>query len=315
MKLKFKKNVKSDAVVTTIIYYTQRRVGCSISVTMSILQHFRKIQRIFYLFGIAPWSNCSDNLKQKNCFRRLPVLISLISSICVAVLQFLSFYLESYGLINRLVNYAFFGCVLFANATANFQCWFYESIYQNLINGIRRWESDFNFKFSRKISYKLMRSRYATNAVLIIGFFSISAATVVGQAWFVGSNGTRAVVLASFTTIKELMCSLAVFHFTLYVDIVTLFTASINKQIRRSHGCFYPSAKVALLKDVKSMHMDLFLLMKQVNGFFGWHLLVLMIHYLILITYSMYWMFLTIQTTGKVYSIVGKAPSTFMYRS
>lgn len=274
--------------------------------TISILQHFRKIQRIFYLIGVAPWHYCSENQIQKNCFSRLPVLISFLSSICVAVIQFSLFHLESFGLINKLVNYAFFGCLLFANVAANLQCWFGQSTYLNIINVIRRWETDFNFKFSRKIFYKSMRLSYTINAVLIIGCFLISAAIVLGQAWFVGCHPTVAVMLMFFTTVKELMCSLAALHFTFYVDIVTLLTASINKQIHRSPGCFYASTKVALLKEVKSMHMDLFLLMKEVNHFFGWQLLFVMIHYLVLIMYSMYWMFLALQTSGKIYSIVGE---------
>lgn len=273
---------------------------------MSILQRFEIIQKIFYLIGIAPCHLAAANRKHKSFFHSVPVTISFLSSICVALLQFFSFYLNKFGLMTKLINYVYFGCCLFSNVTANLQCWYLESIYRNIIHRIQRLDETSNYKFSRKIFYKPMKRRHVINAILIVGSWSISTAIVLGQAWFIGSNSIKDILMASATTFKESMCALSVIHFTLFVDIVRCFIAELNEQIHCSPICFYASTKVAFLKDVKLMHMDLFLLMKQVNNFFGWHLLILMIHYLILTLYSLYWIFLTIQEGRKGYSIAGE---------
>lgn len=272
---------------------------------MSILQHFEVIRKIFYFFGLAPWLGAIDR-KHKFLFRCLPVLLSVLSSICLATWQFISYYLASYGLIAQLINYTFFTCVLFTNVTANFQCWHHESIYHSMIHRIEKLENACNSKFSRKISHKSIKRHNKTNAILILGTFSISGAIVLGQAWLIGDNPTTTFLLASSMVFKQSLCALSVVHFTLYVDVVREFIAELNEQIRSSPISLHASHKIDFLKRVKSMHMDVFLLMKQVNNFFGWQLLTLVINYLVLIIYSAYWLFLTIQRNGKGYSIAGK---------
>lgn len=264
------------------------------------------IQKIYFFIGVAPCRLGAANRKDKSFFRRVPVLISFLSSICVTLLQFISFYLLPFGLMSTLINYAYYGCCLVTNVTANLQCWYHESIYQNIIERIERLENACDFKFSRKLLYTSIKHRCISKAILIIGSYSISSALVWAQAWFIGDDSKKSILLASLTTFKELMSVSAVLHFTLYVDIVRFFIAELNEQIHCSPICFFVSTKVAFLKDVKLIHMDVFLLMKQVNNFFGWHLLLLTIHYLILTTYSLYWIFLTIQQGGKHYSIAGE---------
>lgn len=274
---------------------------------MSILQQFKILPRIFYLFGLAP-PFCAKRLrnrKLKSCVYSTPVFISFLSSICVTALQLMSFYLDSFGLISKLLNYSFFGTVLLTNATANWQCLRHSSIYENIIRRIRSLEIECNLKFATKILYKTITLRYKISALLIIACFFISAAIVLAQAWLLASNPKNGILLACLTIFKEFMCTLGVLHFTLYVDIVRLFVAELNKQINCSPFCFYASTKVAFLKKVKLMHMNMFLLIKEINKFFGWQILCLVIHHFILILYSFYWFFLAIAKTGKSYSIAG----------
>lgn len=270
---------------------------------MSILQNFGKIQRIFYLMGLAPCHFSALNGKIKSCTRSIPILISFLSSICVVTLQIIYYYLEPYGLITKLINFAFFGFLLLSNVIVNWQCLYYKSTYENIIHRIQQLERKCNFKFTTKILYKSINLRYTINAASIVGCFAISATIVLWQAWAIGHNS---ILLGCLTTFKEFTCGLAVLHFTLYVQIVRLFIAELNKQIRFSPICFYASTKVAFLKDVKSMHMDLHKIMKEINNFFGWQLLVLTVHYIVLITYSLYWLFLNILLKGKSYSIAGE---------
>lgn len=273
---------------------------------MSILQNFEIIQRIFYLMGLAPCHLSAINRKHKSWARSIPVVISFLSSICVATLQFMFFYLDKYGLVSKVLNFAFFGCVFLSNVIVNWQCWYDASIYENIIYRIQQLERKCNFKFSTKIVYKSIKLRYTIYTVAIVGCFSISAAMVLSQAWFIGDNSTKSILMSSLSIFKEFMCGLTILHFTLYVQIVRLFIAELNKQIRFSPICFYASTKVAFLKDAKSVHIDMYLLMKQINNFFGWQLLALTFHYIILLTYSLYWIFLTIHLKGKPYSFAGE---------
>lgn len=261
---------------------------------------------MFYLFGLAPCHFSSENLELQACFRSAPVLVSILSSVCVALLQFFSFYLDSFGQISRFINYALYAVILCSNVTASWQTWYYKSIYPDIIHRVQQLETACKMRISVKMSYKSLKCWYAFKSTLLLACFSISAATVLGQAWFVGDESTRAITLATLTIFKEFMNALATLQFTLYVDILRLFVAELNKQMRWSPPCFLPATTIAYLTDVKSVHMDLFRLAQQINNFFGWHLVVLMIHYFILITYSFYWIFLTIQKEGEHYSIAGE---------
>lgn len=272
-------------------------------VTMSILQRFRIVQRIYFLIGIAPWD---ADQKHESCVYIIPLSISFLSNIGVALLQFFAFYLHSYGLLIKIINYAYFGVLVISNVTANLQCWYYKDIYQDIIERIKRLENECNFKFSRNILQKPVKNNYTVKALCIIGFFSVSAGIVLGQAWAIGSNSIKAIALASLTVLKEFMSALAVLHFTLYMDIVRLFISELNNQILCSPISFFESSKIAFLKDVKFFHMEVYLLIKQINHFFGWHLLFVMVHYLVLITYNFYWIFLMIQSNGKSFSITGE---------
>lgn len=273
-----------------------------LTVTMSILKNFRLFQRIYFLVGLAP---CVDQ-KYKGCVFIIPVFISILSTICVALLQFLFFYLKSFGPLFEVVNYVYFLIVFTSNVTAGLQCWFYKEIYQDIILRIEGLEKECNFKFSRKILYQPIKKSFIVKAFFIIGLFSISAGIVLGQAWVIGNNSKKSISLASLTILKELMCALAVLHFTLYVDIVRLFLTELNNQIRSSPISFFESTKISFLKDIKYMHMDIYLLFKQINNYFGWHLLFLMVHYLILITYNCSWIFIVVQSHGRTFSITGK---------
>lgn len=273
---------------------------------MSIFQHFQIIHRIYFVIGIAPCHLCITDENDKNrVLNRVPVLVSFLCTICVASLQFSYFYLQSFGLIIKIINCAHFSSVLFSNATANLQCWYYKSIYQDIIYRIQRLESLCNYKFSKKMFIKNTKRNYILKAVFIIGFFTISAGIVLAQAWSISSS-TKTVLIALLTVLKELMTAITVLHFTLFVDIVRKFLSELNNQIRCSPICFYASSKITFLKRVKLVHMDLFRLVKQINNFFGWNLLLLMVHYFILITYSFYWIFLTLLSNGKSFSIVGE---------
>lgn len=281
--------------------------------TMSILKHYHIIRLIFFLTGIAPFYLDTAEQTHKFHFLTIPVLVSILSSICIVLLPFLSFYLDSFGLITKLITYGFYGSLLFTNGSANLQCWYYKSIYQDVINRITRLENECNYKFSSKIFYKSIKHSYKVKVILVVGSYTISGGIVLAQAWYIGSRSTHAVILASLTVFKELICALAVLHFTLYVDIVRLFVSELNKQIRNAPICFFLSSKIVFLKDVKLMHMELFLLMKQINIFFGWNLVLLMIHYFILITFSFYWLYFTLQSNGESFSIAGELKVILLY--
>lgn len=255
--------------------------------------------------GLASYHFSEKNQNLKNCRRRTPVGISLVVGICMTLMQFYLFYVVQFGVITTLMTYTLYVSIFLSNLSANWQCWYYESTYQNMIYLIQRLEKQFKFKFATVLSLKSMSFWYKINAALVLGCFAISAAIVLFQSWSITNRSSNAVVIALFATFKEFMCALAVLHFSLYVDIVRMFLTELNRQIRQPPICLSMSTKVLFLKDVKSIHYDIFLLMKQVNTFFGWSLLLLMINYFILITYSFYWLFFTLQVNVKSYSLIG----------
>lgn len=268
---------------------------------MWLLDHFEIVLRPLKFLGLAPLiSRKMKNIKFKRFLFVLPIVLSSTCSLSIASLLLIFPHFESHSSIHTIINFASLISFFLIIFTANCQSYCYKSVYQNIFYQIRQIEKRCAEKFWVKIPRKI-KFHFLLKVVLVLFLFIISQALV-----FVEVLLTEAHVWSSFfTSLLRLIYPLAVLHVILFSDIVTMFILELNEQIRNSPTFVHSSSKFEFLKNVKLIHMDLWKLVVQINTFFGWNLLFLIINSFIYITYQLYWIFLALELKWNLLALIG----------
>ncbi|KAJ6642677.1 hypothetical protein Bhyg_07630 [Pseudolycoriella hygida] len=138
-----------------------------------------------------------------------------------------------------------------------------------------------------------MALHYRLKILLISFLFFLSQGLVFAEVLFLSEG--RGLFSSFLTSSLRSMFPLAICHVVLYSDLITMFIDEINIQIKYSPKYHNVTTRIEFLKNVKLLHMDLWKLVGQINIFFGWNLLILIINSFIYITYQLYWIFLALE--------------------
>lgn len=266
---------------------------------MLIEEHFNIILRVFQFIGLAT----IPLTKKSNPKYFIPVIISGILGFVVAIYLIFFPHFEPYSPIHTIINFASLIGFLLVIITGNCQCYVYRTGYHNIYHRISQIENRCRQKFLAKFPMK-MALHYRLKVSLVFFLFFVSQGLVFVEVLLL-SEGHG--LLSSFLTSSlRSIFPIAILHVVLYSDLITMFIDEITLQIRNSPKCFHSSSKIEFLKNVKLLHMDLWKLVVQLNTFFGWNLLVLIINSFIYITYQLYWIFLALELKWHVLGLIGK---------
>lgn len=268
---------------------------------MFLTKNFNILFALFKFIGIAPISREAKITISKRLVYILPILLSSIFSLCIATFLLIFPHFESHSSIHTIINFASQISFLVIIFTANCQCYCYVSVYQNIIYQIRQIEERFREKFWVKCPINI-KFNYILKVLLIFFMFFVSQGLVFVEVLLTEAHGWSSFL----TSFLRLIYPLAVLHVILFSDIVTMFILELNAQIKNSPTFFHSSSKIEFLKNIKLMHIDIYKLVAQINTFFGWNLLFLIINSFIYITYQLYWIFLALELKWDVLAIVGR---------
>lgn len=270
---------------------------------MLVQEHFNVTLRILQVLGLATIPVIKRNTNLKHLVNFIPVVLSATISSVVAIYLIFFPHFEPYSPIHTIINFASLIGFLLVVITANAQCYFYRSVYQNILHRTGQIENRCRQKFLAKFPMK-MALHYRLKVLLIFFLFFVSQGLVFVEVLLL-SHGHG--LLSSFLTSSlRSMFPIAILHVVLYSDLITMFIDEINIQIRYSTKLYNATSKIEFLKNVKLLHMDLWKLVGQLNVFFGWNLLVLIINSFIYITYQLYWVFLALELKWHTLGMVGK---------
>lgn len=268
---------------------------------MFLSEHFKILLRIFSFAGLAP---IFVTAAETNYTYLIPAILTSLTSIVIVTFLLFFPHFESYGPINTIINFASLTSSLLMILSANWQCYYYKSVYLRIVRRIQQMENRFTQTFSKKSSLKIIAFRYRLKVLLIFFLFFLSQGLVFTEAWLVGE--AHGLVSSFFTSLSRFMYPIIILHIVLYSDTVTIFIQELNEDIRNSPICFHSSAKMELLKKIKLMHMDVWKLVMQLNRYFGWNLLFLVLSAFVYITYQLYWIFLTLQVKWNPIGLIGR---------
>lgn len=271
---------------------------------MLLFEHFNYILSLFKLFGIAKIPIAEKETTLKHFIDYTPVLLSTLIGLVLAFYLIFIPPFKPYSSVHAILSYARLVSCSLVIISANCQCFFYRSLYKNIHYRISRMEHRckemFLATFPRKMAF-----HYRLKVLLIFFLFLLSQGLVLAELLII-SGPSR--LLSFFLTLTlRSVYPIAVLHVVLYGDFITMFIQETNLQIsKRSPKDVNPLSKIELLKNIKLFHMDLWKLVAQLNIFFGWSLLVLIIASFIYITSQLYWIFLALELRWHKLAMIGK---------
>lgn len=263
--------------------------------------------RIFYFIGIAPYAKTTKRRNLRSITHFIPTFLSSILSFCLTIFLLIFPHFESLGPIHTIINFSYVWSLFLTIFSANCQCYFYKSIYRRANFRIRQIQKSFREKSLTKFVHHF-QLRYRLKVLVIFILFFTSQGLVFVEVWLISeTRGLWSSLTASFvTSFLRILYPMHVIQIVLHCDVLTMFIKNLNLQTQTARRiCFGASDKVQFLKNIKLMHMELCKLVAELNVFFGWNLLFLMINSFIYISYQLYWIFLSLQLNWGLLAIIG----------
>lgn len=264
---------------------------------MSVIKHFNSFLYVFFLIGIAP-------LHSDTKMYLIPVTIATIINVSVTGFSvYYNYYLSELGLVMKIINCTSLLSGLTFCLTANFQCCYFPSIYQNLIFEINKIESSLEKKFSENLPLSSFANSYKLKLVLLFSLLAVSIISAGIELWKLLQ--IKGIFIGLLQTLTSSYAGLIVAHSVLYIGIVEMFFRVLNRQIENSPAPRYSCKKIEFLKYIKLVHMDLWKVVIQINDFFSWSLLFFTLNYMIYIVYDLYLVFHMLQVERNVLGVSG----------
>lgn len=265
---------------------------------MAFLEQFKILLLTFYLIGLKP-------MITRNKFVNLvPGIVTSAIGIIVTTYLALFPHLTSYGLISVLIYYGSLLPSLLVIITANGQCFFNNATYHSITKHISKLENIFKERsLERSLQCVAPRYIFRLKVLLIYILLFLAQGLVFAEVWFLDRKNLWSSFFISTIRANHPM---HLFHFVLYINIVTIFFQILNEEIRNSPTFVVLSRKIEFLKYIKLMHMELWKLNGQINNFFGLNLLFITLYFFIYITHQVYWIFLNTHAKLDVLGLLGK---------
>lgn len=268
---------------------------------MLIFEHFRVPTKFFHFIGHAPIS--SLDISSHNYTQIVAVVLSSFTALSIASFLIFVPHLSSFGLIHNVIRLSSVLSGLLVILLANWSCWRQKLVYQRLAQRVHQIEKFLIHTFSLKDT-ELIPNWYKTKALLIFSLFFVSQGLVFSEVLLAQNHN---LLSSFFNSSLRITHPISVVHFMLYNDTIAVFLQILNQQAQTSPlVCLNAKDQLEFLKNVKRMHLDIWKLVRQVNIYFGWNLLFVIIHSFIYIQVQLYWIFLNLQVKFNILGIIGK---------
>lgn len=270
---------------------------------MSIIKRCGSFLFIFYVIGIAPFHSKSYDKNAKS--KRYLVSAAISSIIIISVTVFFAYSSSgTLGHFSMIVNWFSLLSASSFSLTSIFQCCYYPSTYRALIKQIDKIQINLEEKFPDENGpIAAFPTTYKRKVFFL--FFFLLVSTISGSMLMWNLFGINGVIITVTQIWLSLFSGLVVAHCVLYVDTVQLFFRVLNLQIENSAESLQSCKKIEFLMYVKSMHLDLWTLVNQINEFFSWALFFFTINYMIYMVYDLYLILPMIQAEWNTLGILG----------
>lgn len=270
---------------------------------MVILKQFNVVQLLFKFVGFAPISLSTENKKLWKCYNLLPVILTPFFNLCISLYIYFYPIFDPSVQIHGVINCIAIICLWLTVVSGNYQCHFYKSIYRNINYEIQEIEKNAKKNFSLEFTMKLTRE-CSRKIYLLLILFVVSQGILLYEVYIV--SGFMSAWSSLFTTILWSKSPIGIMHMVLYCDCISMCLKELNLKLKNSSTFFYWTSKIEFLKNMKTMHMDVLKVVLQINTFFGWNILFIVINLSCYITILQYWLFISLHHQVDALGITGR---------
>lgn len=269
---------------------------------MVILEHFAIVKITLKVIGMVPINLTSKNKLLTDVINAIPVILSSFLSLCIAAYIYIYPIFESSIRANGIIHATSVLTLLLTVLSGNGQCHFYKSKYRNINYQIQQIESNANTLFSLDLTIKLKR-QYRRKVVFLFILFFVSQGILLYEVRIV--SGIDAVWASILTSVIRSVYPIGILHIVIYCEFIALCVSELNISLRNSSTFFYYKNDIEFLKNIKTMHMDIWKVAIQINAYFGWNVVCLVTTSFIYMTVLMYWLFISLYNQVDVLGITG----------
>lgn len=268
------------------------------------MKHFTILFGLLQIVGLSPINVALRNAKTNHFVDTIvnivPTTLTTIIALCISYFLLLYPHFESYGPIHGIINTASLISLSLITITGNVSSFFKKSLHRNINKKILQIEQRMFTDVEIKPLHPI--SAYKVKIFVIYFLFVLSQALVFYEASIASSAG---MLSSFFTSLLRFIFPTAVSHVILYCDILANFIRRLNLKINCASTLFQTSNKVEFLRKMKMMHMDIWTVLMQLNRYFGWNSLFLVINSFVYITYQLYWIFVTLHKQWDKLGVIG----------
>lgn len=266
---------------------------------MFIADRAKLLYKLFQFVGLAP-INTTKKDRKINIINVIPAVLTTIIGLSIAAFLFIHPHFASFGSIHIIINFASLCSLTLVLLTGNGQSFFRKFVHRKMNNKITQIEQNIFAGVPIKSPFV---NAYKLKTFSVFFLFFLSQGIVLYESSLISY---ASIPPAIFTSTFRLICPVAVSHVVLYCDTVSNLLYCLNVKMGNSSTCVYEnSSKIELLKNIKLMHMELWKVVVQINRYFGWNLMFLVINSFVYITYQLYWIFVTLDKYWDLLGVIG----------
>lgn len=247
--------------------------------------------------GLAPITNETKAGKagiMKIIFYSLPPIVSVL--VTLVIFQYTFFPDLSYGHIAMILFNAYFLMVTISNIVATIQCLVHKSEYFSMVQRINDISDSLAFRCERDVNYRKFVESFRIKFIIM----SLNWIAMGIGSYVIHLDEISEFIFTTATLMLEIVFSMSCMHAILFIDHVGLFTKETNEAFIAMSFSSSNLSQITVqnLVEIKSLHFEIWNLVRSINKYFGWSFVTLFTKYLVDITYSLYWSFLNFEAFG-----------------
>lgn len=267
---------------------------------------------VFYILGLSPYrplGKLRDNCYLSNIFTFLHGLF--VTSLALSCIVLLCIGATSVVLLNTMESLVInIGsvCEILRGLFVVLQCLTQKRLIFDVISMIRKLETYFIIHLKHRLPYDSFRKQYFLKVLIVL----------LGFAPYVSVYIVRCIVYNYLTPIGiqlrilQLLVIQIILYVVFYIDLLSFHLSELNAVIERDMAEVKTAIKRSgssiltrnKVKCYKNVHFRLWKMSQNINTFFGWILIMVLLHCFVDLVYSAFWLFQEFKTQSPFIKIL-----------
>lgn len=272
---------------------------------MAFVKFIRSYIGIFHYLGLSPCHRERSN----RLHTKIPIYANAAVSLtlCASILHIL-YTNENYSKFSKTTSVimikVFAGCEILRTVFGVIQCLYFKRHFYEIIHRFKHLHYVYEKGLRQRIKYEAFQKKYRTQMIVALSAYIQYVIVTIGSS--VAANKLRPYNIQ--IALLQAMTLFSFLHITLYIEMLNFYLGQLVFAIRCARHDIYfsmnPSNTLQIrnkLKFLKTIHFQLWEVTQQINIFFGWTIVVLLLHAFVDVVYSVHKICENLQQTNFVF--------------